>query len=73
MSFWEERDWCLTWYTLAGLLALEALIREAVVFAVPHAAWQAGDRLVIAYLDTVTDEDRLPHYKTMASRFEVKG
>ena len=55
------------------LLELEALIREAVLFAAPRAAWQNGERLAITYLDTVFDEDRLVHYKLMASRFEVEG
>jgi hypothetical protein len=56
-----------------GLLDLEALIREAVLFTTVRAAWQAGERLSIAYLDTVFDEDRLPHYKLLASRFEIEG
>jgi hypothetical protein len=25
------------------------------------------------FVDTITDEDRLPHYKIFASRFEVEG
>lgn len=55
------------------LLELEARIREAVLFTAPRAAWEAGNRLTVTHLDTVFDEDRLPHYKLMASRFEVKG
>lgn len=55
------------------LLELEALIREAVLFAAPRAAWQNGERLAITYLDTVFDEDRLVHYKVCASRFEIEG
>jgi hypothetical protein len=57
----------------AGLLNLESAIREAVLFTTARAAWNAGQRLTITYLDTVFDEDRLPHYKIMASRFEVEG
>lgn len=55
------------------LLKLEAMIREAVLFATARAAWQNGERLAITYLDTVFDEDRLVHYKVCASRFEIEG
>lgn len=55
------------------LLALEAAIREAVLFTAQRAAWQTGTRMTARFIDTITDEDRLPHYKMMASRFEVEG
>lgn len=57
----------------AGLFTLEAAIREAVLFGAVKAAWEAGDRMQVRYVDTLFDEDRLPHYKLMASRFEVEG
>jgi len=57
----------------AGLLAREAAIREAVLFGAAKAAWQVGERIAARFVDTLFDEDRLPHYKLMASRFEVEG
>lgn len=56
-----------------GLFELEALIREAVLFTAKRSAWTAGDRMTARFLDVLFDEDRLPHYKLMASRFEVEG
>lgn len=32
-----------------------------------------GRRLRVRAVETLFDEDRLPHYKLMASRFEVEG
>ena len=57
----------------ARLFALEAQIREAVLFTAQRTAWASGQRLTARYVDTLFDEDRLPHYKMMASRFEVEG
>jgi hypothetical protein len=57
----------------AGLLALEMTIREAVLFGAVRAAWAAGNRMQVKFVDVLFDEDRLPHYKMMASRFEVEG
>ena len=57
----------------AGLFVLEAAIREAVLFTAKQTAWAKGARMTARYVDTITDEDRLPHYKMMASRFEVEG
>ncbi len=57
----------------AGLFELEAAIREAVLFTAKRAAWQAGATLTARFIDTITDEDRLPHYKMIASRFDVDG
>lgn len=67
----ESADGLETVY--AGLFTLEAAIREAVLFTAARDAWQAGSRLTARFIDTITDEDRLPHYKMMASRFEVEG
>jgi hypothetical protein len=58
----------------AGLLTLDAAIREAALFDTVGTAWTVGQQLTVTYLDTVFDEDRLPgRYKMMASRFEVEG
>lgn len=70
-SLLESADGLETVY--AGLFTLEAAIREAVLFTVARDAWQAGSRITARFIDTITDEDRLPHYKLMASRFEVEG
>ena len=55
------------------LLALESEIRQEVLFGAVRAAWVDGHRLSARFIDTLFDEDRLPHYKMMASRFEVEG
>ena len=57
----------------AGLFTREAAIREAVLFTAKRAAWLAGNTMTARYVDTLFDEDRLPHYKMMASRFTVVG
>jgi hypothetical protein len=57
----------------AGLLAREEVIRQAVLFGAARAAWAEGQRMTARAVDTLFDEDRLPHYKMMASRFEVEG
>lgn len=67
----ESSDGLETVY--AGLFTLEASIREAVLFTAKRMAWLAGNVLTSSYVDTLFDEDRLPHYKLMASRFEVAG
>ncbi len=56
-----------------GLFALEALIREAVLFTTKRTAWEGGQRLTARFIDVLFDSDQLPHYKMMASRFEVEG
>lgn len=55
------------------LLGLEAAIWRAVVADVVQQARGAGCLLKSVYVDTILDEDRLPHYKMMASRFELEG
>ena len=57
----------------AGLFTLEALIREAILFTAKRTAWLAGHTMTARYVDTLLDSDQLPHYKIMASRFEVVG
>lgn len=57
----------------ANLFSLEETIRQAVLFGAVKAAWESGNRMQVRYVDTLFDEDRLPHYKLMASRFEVEG
>ena len=57
----------------AELFRLDVAIREALVVTAIAADRAARGNLQIAYLDTICDEDRLPHYKLMAARFEVEG
>jgi hypothetical protein len=57
----------------ARLFGLEETIRQAVLFGAVKAAWDAGNRMQVRYIDTLLDSDQLPHYKLMASRFEVEG
>ncbi|MDG4549964.1 MAG: hypothetical protein P9F19_11090 [Candidatus Contendobacter sp.] len=55
------------------LLGMEEAIRAAVLTVAPATATTAGQRLRVRAVETLFDEDRLPHYKLMASRFEVEG
>jgi len=32
-----------------------------------------GNQFMIKHLETITDEDRLDHFKLFASRFEIVG
>ena len=57
----------------AELFRLDVAIREALLVTAITAGLEAGRWLQITYRDTVMDEDRLPHYKIMAARFEVVG
>lgn len=57
----------------AALLAMETTIRDAVTLTAVQTARAAGQYVRAVYVDTIADEDRLPHYKLMASRFEVEG
>ena len=57
----------------AELFRLDAAIREALLVTAIAAGLAAGVWRQITYRDTVMDEDRLPHYKLMAARFEVVG
>lgn len=56
-----------------ALLTMDATIRDALTLTAVQTARAAGRYLRAVYVDTITDEDRLPHYKLMASRFEVEG
>lgn len=67
----ESSDGLETVY--AGLFTLEAAIREAILFTAKRTAWLAGNTMTARYVDTLLDSDQLPHYKIMASRFEVVG
>lgn len=55
------------------LLELEGAILEAVQFAVIQAGLSAGAFLRTEHVETITDEDRLPHYKLFAMRWRVEG
>jgi hypothetical protein len=52
---------------------LETAIVEAVLFTVNRTSQAEGLYFQTRFIDTITDEDRLPHYKIFASRFEVEG
>lgn len=67
----EARDGLEAVY--AGLLALEAAILEALQFRLIQAGLDSGAFLRSEYLETITDEDRLPHYKLFALRWRVEG
>ncbi len=55
------------------LLELEGAILEAVQFAVIQAGLAVGAFLRTEHVETITDEDRLPHYKLFAMRWRVEG
>lgn len=57
----------------AGLLTLEAEILEAMQFRLIQAGLNAGAFLRSEYVETITDEDRLPLYKLFALRWRVEG
>jgi hypothetical protein len=57
----------------ADLLAWETAIVEAVLFTVNRTSQAEGVYFQTRFIDTITDEDRLPHYKIFASRFEIEG
>lgn len=57
----------------ARLFGLEETIRQAVLFGAVKAAWDAGNRMQVRYVDTLFDSDALVHYKICASRFEIEG
>ncbi|MBS3953639.1 MAG: hypothetical protein KGZ88_11885 [Methylomicrobium sp.] len=46
------------------LISLESAIKDAIHF---------GEGYSVMFVDTITDEDRLDHYKLFASRFQVVG
>ena len=57
----------------AELFRLDAAIRQALLVTAIATSRASGGSLQVTYRDTVCDEDRLPHYKLMAARFEVVG
>lgn len=56
----------------AELLTLEAAINQALVTAA-QAVNDSVAYFQLAYVETITDEDRLPHYKLFASRWRIEG
>ena len=46
------------------LLTMDELIKETL---------KVGNQFMIKHLETITDEDRLDHFKLFASRFEIVG
>jgi hypothetical protein len=55
------------------LMGMERAILEAMQFTIVMALrTTAGEFVRIQYLDTITDEDRLPLYKLFAARFIVE-
>jgi hypothetical protein len=55
------------------LLTLEGQIVEALQFALVQAGITQGEFIEPQFIETVTDEDRLPHYKLFALRWRVEG
>ena len=54
----------------AELFRLDADIQEALMVTAMERSRASGESLQVTYRDTVLDEDRLPHYKLMAARFD---
>ena len=57
----------------SALLDMEAAIKERMTLTVVKTARDTGEHLKTQYIETVTDEDRLPHYKIFAMRWRVEG
>jgi hypothetical protein len=55
------------------LLEMEAAILDAMRFTLIHSVRDQGLFVRVQYIDTITDEDRLPLYKLFASRFIVES
>ena len=55
------------------LLAMETAIKDLMTLTVVKAARDTGEYLKTQYIETITDEDRLPHYKLFAMRWRVEG
>lgn len=56
-----------------ALLEMEQAIKDALTLAVVKTARDQGQYLKTQYVETITDEDRLPHYKLFAMRWRVEG
>jgi hypothetical protein len=55
------------------LLEMEQVIKDALTLTVVKTARDQGQYLKTQYVETITDEDRLPHYKLFAMRWRVEG
>jgi len=55
------------------LLEMEEAILEGVQFALVKAGIDQGAFIASRFVETITDEDRLPHYKLFAMRWRVEG
>lgn len=55
------------------LLEMEQSIKDALTLTVVKTARDQGQYLKTQYVETITDEDRLPHYKLFAMRWRVEG
>lgn len=56
------------------LMSMEAAILNALQFTLVHALRTGeGEFVRVRYVETITDEDRLPHYKLFAMRWQVEG
>jgi hypothetical protein len=55
------------------LLGREAQINDLMTLALVTAARDQGAYLKTEYIETICDEDRLPHYKLFAMRWRVEG
>ena len=56
-----------------SLLEMEMQIKDALTLNVVKTARDGGQYLKTQYVETITDEDRLPHYKLFAMRWRVEG
>lgn len=55
------------------LLEMEQSIKDVLTLTVVKTARDQGQYLKTQYVETITDEDRLPHYKLFAMRWRVEG
>ena len=55
------------------LLTMEQVIKDTLTLTVVKTARDQGQYLKTQYVETITDEDRLPHYKLFAMRWRVEG
>lgn len=67
----EAKDGLETVYE--ELMAMEAAIVDAMEFTLMATLSTTCEFLRVRYIDTITDEDRLPLYKLFASRFILEG
>jgi hypothetical protein len=67
----EVRDGLETVYET--LLEMEGAILERMQFTVIKTSIDQGAFIESRFIETLTDEDRLPHYKLFAMRWRVEG